>query len=70
MTDSKNSSKTFTQLFSELEAITKEFEGEHMDIDQSVKKFERGLELAHALKTRLQAIETKVKKIQERFKDI
>lgn len=60
--------KNFAKAFEELEKIAHEFE-EHqdLDIDEAVKKFERGLELSQELKDRLREIELKVQKIQQKF---
>lgn len=61
-------SQSFSKLFEELEKITQEFEHqENLDIDDSLKKFERGLEIASTLKKRLVDVELKVKKIKEKF---
>lgn len=60
--------QSFSKLFEELEKITKEFEDQgNIDIDESLKKFERGLEISHLLKKRLADVELKVKKIKEKF---
>jgi len=60
--------KKFAELFQELESITQKFEERSSaDLDASVKEFERGLEIAQELKTRLQDIELKVKKIQAKY---
>ena len=57
----------FAKAFEELEAIAKEFETESLDIDQGIKKFERGLELAKRLKAKLQEAENKISTIKRRF---
>ena len=58
----------FASLMSELEEIVAWFEGEQqVDLDASVQRFERGMTVAEELKTRLQAVENRVKKIQEQF---
>lgn len=60
--------KSFTKAFEELEKIAREFEDQRdLDIDDAVKKFERGLELSQELKERLRDIESKVQKIQQKF---
>ena len=57
----------FAKAFEELEAITRWFEQEDADLDEGLKKFERGLELAAACKERLAEVETKVKDIKKKF---
>jgi exodeoxyribonuclease VII small subunit len=60
--------KNFAELFEELESITKKFESQtDADLDESVSSFERGLEIAQQLKTRLADVEQKVKKIQAKY---
>ncbi len=63
----EQSSFNFAKAFEELEKITREFESETLDIDEGLKKFERGLELARKLKSKLQDIENKVEKIKKKF---
>jgi len=59
---------SFAKQFEELEKITKDFEGQDsLDLDQAVEKYERGLALAQSLKERLDAIELRVKKIQQKY---
>lgn len=57
----------FAKAFEELERIAKEFETASLDIDQGIKKFERGLEIAKQLKTRLQDAENRISTIKRRF---
>lgn len=69
MTPSKDQ-HSFSKMFDELERISKEFEQQDkLDIDASLKKFERGLEIASLLKKRLSDVELQVKKIKEKFSD-
>lgn len=53
----------------ELDEITAWFEQPDVDLDQSLAKFERGLELSVALKQHLQTVENNVQKIKKRFDD-
>ena len=63
-------SDSFAKAFEELEEITKWFDLEtSLDLDQGLKKFERGLELASLLKKRLSDVEIKVEEIKEKFKE-
>lgn len=57
----------FADSFAELEKITEEFENEEIDLDQGLKKFERGLELASELKKKLNEAENKVETIRKKF---
>ena len=57
----------FAQAFKELEAITEWFETEEVDLDQGLKKFERGLELASDCKKKLTEVENKVEEIKKKF---
>ena len=63
----KKDKQNFQEAFSELEALVQEFEKGEMDLDDSLKKFERGLELAAQCKERLSVIENKVKEIKAKF---
>ncbi len=57
----------FAKAFEELEAITEWFETEEVDLDQGLKKFERGLELASVCKKKLSEVENKVSEIKKKF---
>lgn len=57
----------FELAMKELEDITAWFERPDVDLDQSLAKFERGLELSGSLKDYLQTVENKVEKIKQRF---
>ncbi|MEK9180953.1 MAG: exodeoxyribonuclease VII small subunit [Patescibacteria group bacterium] len=54
--------------FAELEKITEEMQSGNLNLEESLKKFERGLELAEKLKTRLQEIENRMETIKLKFK--
>jgi exodeoxyribonuclease VII small subunit len=53
--------------FEELEALTDWFEKGDGDLDQGLQKFEKTMEIADALRKRLDEAENKVKEIKERF---
>jgi len=57
----------FSESFRELEKIVEEFEREEIDLEEGLKKFETGLELAAKCKSRLTEIENKVKEIKHKF---
>ena len=58
----------FAKAFSELEEITEWFETEdQLDLDEGLKRFERGLSLAAELKKKLSEVENKVQEIKTTF---
>lgn len=57
----------FEKAFEELETITEWFERGEADLDEGLKKFERGLELAQVCKEKLSEIENKVNEIKKKF---
>jgi exodeoxyribonuclease VII small subunit len=57
----------FEKALKELENITSWFESSDVDLDAGLVKFERGMELAHQLKTHLTSVENRVEKIKQRF---
>ena len=59
--------QSFAKTFEELEKITQSFEKGSFDLDEGLKQFERGLELAAALKKKLSDIENKVEVIKKKF---
>jgi exodeoxyribonuclease VII small subunit len=62
--------KDFGKAYEELEGIIEWFEKEDVDLDEGIVKFERGLELAKACRTRLAEVENKVKEIKMKFDDL
>lgn len=60
----------FGEAFAELEKITDWFEKEDIDLEEGLAKFERGLELAAKLKTRLKEVENKVEEIKVKFGEL
>lgn len=66
----KSSKKTdFSEAFKELETIVAWFEDSEADLEEGLKKFERGLELAGQCRARLKDVENKVSKIKAKFSD-
>ena len=59
----------FTKAFAELESIVQELEAGKVDIDEGLKKYERGLELATACQKKLQEVENKVQVIKAKFQE-
>ncbi len=67
---SKKKEGHFAEAFVELEEITHWFDSpENMDLDEGLKKFERGLTLASALKEKLNEVELKVEQMKKKFVD-
>ena len=60
----------FGEAFAELEKITDWFEKEEIDLEEGLAKFERGLELAAKLKSRLKTVENRVEEIKAKFADL
>lgn len=63
------SKRTFRAASQELEEITRKLESGKFDVDEALKLFERGLELARYLKKRLTEVDTKVKELKEKFEE-
>jgi exodeoxyribonuclease VII small subunit len=63
-------SPTFAKAFAELEELTQWFETQDVDLDEGLKKFERGLELAAVCKKKLTEVENKVETLKEKFNDL
>lgn len=57
----------FAEAFKELEEIVRWFEASEVDLEEGLKKFERGLELAKKCRERLAEVENKVTRIKEKF---
>lgn len=57
--------QTFRQKFEELEKLAAWFEGDDVDLEDALKKFEHGLGLVSELKEHLKNIENKVVEIQK-----
>jgi len=58
---------SFAKAFEELETITEWFEKGEVDLDEGLKKFERGLELSKFCKGKLSEVENKVESIKAKF---
>lgn len=62
-----SSKEDFGSKLKELELITEWFESDDVDLNDALKKFERGMELADGLKKELQQIENRVEVIKKKF---
>lgn len=60
---------TYEQLKSELDIITLELQNGDLDVDQTVKKYQRGLELVEQLQAQLKDAENTITKLQAKFTD-
>ncbi|HCC84266.1 MAG TPA: exodeoxyribonuclease VII small subunit [Candidatus Pacebacteria bacterium] len=67
MTNPKTTQPTLNTAFNELEKIVAQFEHDEIDLEQSLPKFKRGLELAQFLKTRLGELENEIKTVKAEF---
>lgn len=61
--------QTFEQLITELETIVSDLDSS-IGLEESLKKFERGMELAKQAESRLKTIENEFTKIQAKFKSV
>ena len=59
----------FAKSFQELEEIAAWFERNDVDLEEGLKKFERGMQLASDLRERLKSAEVKIEQIRQRFHD-
>jgi exodeoxyribonuclease VII small subunit len=58
---------SFKKAFQELEVLTQEFEAGEVDLETSIKKFEKALELSQICKTKLKEIENEIIEIKEKY---
>ena len=68
MTDKKIKKENLdvAKAFEELEGITEWFERGETDLDAGLKKYERAMELAEALRVKLEQAENKIVEIQKK----
>lgn len=62
-----SSPKTINQQIQELDELLEWFEQPDLDIEQALKKFDQGVDLAEAIKKRLAEAENKIKVLKQRF---
>ncbi len=58
---------SFAEAFTQLEELANWFETEEIDVDEGLKKFEQGLELAKVCKKKLAEVENKVIELKKKF---
>jgi len=63
---SKKTSLDIGKAFAELESITEWFESGNMNLDEGLKKYERAMELAEALRIQLESAENRITEIQKK----
>lgn len=61
--------KSLSDLQTELESVINWFESDEADIDQAEAQYQRGLEIAEELKSRLQETRNNITKLKKSFKD-
>lgn len=61
--------KNYRSLSSELDGILNELQSGDLDIDDAVKKYQRGMEIVQELQKYLKDAENKVKKVKADFRD-
>jgi exodeoxyribonuclease VII small subunit len=64
---SKSSKKNYQDLEAELQDILDWFESDSFDVDEAVKKYQRGLELIQELETYLSTAENTVRELKAKF---
>ncbi|MCG2691552.1 exodeoxyribonuclease VII small subunit [Microgenomates group bacterium] len=60
----KTKPPTLDEAYQELQTIVKEFENEEIDLETSIPKFKKGLELAKFLEDKLTKIKNEVQEIK------
>ena len=65
--NSKTTSTSFAKQFEELERIVESFDDDSVDLDTSLKQFEKGLKLAEELKKSLQTVENKIDSLKQKY---
>jgi exodeoxyribonuclease VII small subunit len=67
MTAAKPPKKSYQELETELQQILDWFESDSFDVDEAVKKYQRGLELIQELETYLGTAENTVRELKTKF---
>jgi exodeoxyribonuclease VII small subunit len=57
----------FTKACKEIEEINEWFQGEDIDLDEALKKYEKGMELIAKCKERLKEAENKFEEIKKKY---
>lgn len=67
--DTKHTVSTFSEAFTELEQLTKEFEQGQIGLEDSIKKFERGVYLSNFCKSKLAEVENQIHEVKHRLNE-
>lgn len=57
----------FTKAYQEIEEINEWFQSEEIDLDEALRKYERGMELINKCKERLKEAENKFEEIKKKY---
>ncbi len=70
MESTKSTTVDFESSLKELEKIVRELESGEVNLDQSLKKFEQGIELYRKCRTTLETAEKKIKILSDSLKEL
>jgi exodeoxyribonuclease VII small subunit len=62
-----NEDFNFTKFYQEIEEINEWFQGEDIDLDEALEKYERGMMLIQKCKERLKKSENKFEEIKKKY---
>lgn len=62
-----SATKNLNQQLQELDELLAWFEQPNVDLEEALKKFDQGVELAEAIKKHLSKVENKITVLKERF---
>lgn len=68
--ENETSTKDFEKSLKQLEQIVRELESGDVDLDQSLKKFEQGIELYKKCRSTLENAEKKIKILSDSLKEL
>ena len=68
--EKETSTKDFEKSLKQLEQIVRELESGDVDLDQSLKKFEQGIELYKKCRSTLENAEKKIKILSDSLKEL
>ena len=57
----------FTKAYQEIEEINEWFQGEEIDLDEALRKYEKGMDLINKCKERLKEAENKFEEIKKKY---
>lgn len=62
-----SSKKSYRDMSEELESILAELQAGELDIEEAIKRYERGMELTNAMERYLRDAETKITELKAKF---